>query len=210
MIGFVFLGPILFAAWVVVSNVAQTSISNDFVAQVGSGGDIYNLLDDIADDSSIASVGASLFFPAVLGILVAMVYVPLQAMRTGLLTRMFATLGMAFGASLLLIAPQFSLLLLSAWFAWLGFTLILDRVPKGRPPAWDAAEAIPWPSPVERPSPQPPDDAVVEGDATELFSGEDRRRTTRRAASGRGRRSASAADSRIRRAGIAGGSKFSA
>lgn len=172
MVGFVFLGPILFAAWVVVSNVAQTQIANDFVAQASVGGDIYNLLDDLADDSTIASVGASLFFPAVLGVLVAMVYVPLQAMRTGLLTRMFATLGMAFGASLLLIAPQFSLLLLSAWFAWLGFT-ILDRLPRARPPAWDAGVAVPWPSPGEaaEATKSPDDDAVVESDATELFSG---------------------------------------
>ncbi len=179
MVGFVFLGPILFAAWVAVSNVAQTQIADDFVAQAGRGGDIYNLLGDLADESSLASVGASLFFPAVLGVLVAMVYVPLQALRVGLLTRFFATLGMAFGASLLLIAPQFSLLALAIWFAWLGFT-ILDRVPKGRPPAWEAGEAIPWPAPGARqdsPAAAPRADAeVVEGDATELFASEPERK----------------------------------
>lgn len=175
MIGFVFLGPILFAGWALISNIAQTEIAGDFVAQAARGGDIYSLLDDLADDSSLASIGSSLFFPAVLGVLVAMVYVPLQAMRVGLLTKFFATLGMAFGASLLLIAPQFSLLALALWFAWLGFT-ILARVPKGRPPAWDAGEAIPWPAPGQE---RQPDTAsagagadVVDGDATELFGSE--------------------------------------
>ena len=38
----------------------------------GAGGDIYTLLDDLASDSTIASVGANLFFPAVLGVLVVM------------------------------------------------------------------------------------------------------------------------------------------
>lgn len=172
MLGFVFIGPILFAAWVVISNVAQTQIAADFVAQAGAGGDIYTLLDDLASDSTIASVGANLFFPAVLGVLVAMIYVPLQAQRVGLLSRFFATLGMALGASLLLISPQFSLLALSIWFAWLGFT-ILDRLPKDRPPAWDAGEAIPWPSPAERAAGVATAGAgggdVIEGDASELF-----------------------------------------
>jgi hypothetical protein len=27
---------------------------------------------------------------------------------------------------------------------------VLDRLPGGRPPAWDAGEAIPWPSPGEK------------------------------------------------------------
>lgn len=162
MLGFVFIGPILFAAWVVISNVAQTQIAADFVAQAGAGGDIYTLLDDLASDSTIASVGANLFFPAVLGVLVAMIYVPLQAQRVGLLSRFFATLGMALGASLLLISPQFSLLALSIWFAWLGFT-ILDRLPKDRPPAWDAGEAIPGPRrPSVPPESRPPAPAPAE------------------------------------------------
>ncbi len=171
MVGFVFIGPILFGAWVVISNIAQTGIAKDFVEMAVAGGDIYTLLDNLADDSTLASVGSNLFFPAVLGVLVAMIYVPLQAMRVGLLSRFFATLGMALGASLLLITPQFSLLALSIWFAWLGF-MILDRTPRGRPPAWDAGEAIPWPKPGEEPATanQGPADAdVVEGDAAEVF-----------------------------------------
>ncbi len=91
-------------------------------------------------------------------------------MRVGLLTRFFATLGMALAASLILIQPQLSLLALMIWFAWLGF-VILDKVPRGRPPAWDAGEAIPWPRPGEEPRPAvAAEGVVVDGDATEVFS----------------------------------------
>ena len=170
MIGFVFIGPVLLGAATIISAIAQDQIASDFVAQSGQSGDIYTLFHDLVDDSTLASVGSNLALPGILGMVVAMVYVPLQSMRVGLLTRFFATLGMALGASLILIPYQYSLLAVSIWFAWLGF-LFLDRVPNGRPPAWAAGEAIPWPRPGEQPiEPQP---AVVEGDATEAFgSGE--------------------------------------
>ena len=167
MVGFVFLGPVLLAAALVVSSLAQRQIASDFVAQSGGGGDVYTLLDDLIDDSSIAAVGSNLVFPGILGMIVAMIYVPLQAMRTGLLTRFFATLGMALGVALILIPYQYSLLAVSIWFAWLGF-IYLDRVPNGRPPAWAAGDAIPWPRPGEAVTEPKP--AVVEGDASEVFA----------------------------------------
>jgi len=170
MVGFVFIGPILLAVQGIVTWIAQTQVASDFVSQVGPSGDVYTLLDDLIDNSSIFDVASNLLFPALLGLIVVMVYVPLQAMRVGLLSRFFATLGMALGVSSLFIVPALSLLALMIWFGWLGFT-ILDKVPKGRPPAWDAGEAIPWPKPGEQPTPAPaggPAD-VVDGDASEVF-----------------------------------------
>jgi hypothetical protein len=35
------------------------------------------------------------------------------------------------------------------WFLYFG-VLLLDRLPRGRPPAWAAGEAIPWPTPGEK------------------------------------------------------------
>jgi hypothetical protein len=152
MVGFVFIGPLLLAVQTVIKAVAQVQLASDFVAQSTAGGDIYTLLDDLIDDSALNQVGSYLILPAQLALVVAMIYVPLNAMRVGLLTRFFATLGMALAVSLILLQPQLSLLALMIWFAWLGL-LILDRIPRGRPPAWAAGEAIPWPRPGDEPRP---------------------------------------------------------
>lgn len=167
MVGFVFIGPVLLALRSLLAAVSQGQIASDFVAQSGPGGDIYTLLDNLAEDSTLAEVAGSLFFPAVLGLVVAMVYTSLQAMRVGLLSRFFGTLGMALGGALVVIAPQLSLLAISIWMGWLGF-IFLDRVPRGRPPAWEAGEAIPWPKPGEQEAEATP--AVVMGDANEAFA----------------------------------------
>lgn len=169
MVGFVFIGPLLLAAQSVVKAIAQAQVSSDFVASSGRGGDIYTLLDDLLNGSTLNQVGSYLILPALLGLVVAMVYVPLQAMRVGLLSRFFATLGMALGVSLILIQPQLSLLALMIWFGWLGF-IILDRVPKGRPPAWEAGEAMPWPKAGEQPRPAVAAEGLVDGDASEVFN----------------------------------------
>lgn len=170
MVGFVFIGPILLGVQGIIAWFAQTHVASDFVAQSGPSGDIYTQLQNLIDGSTAFDVASNLLFPALLGLIVVMVYVPLQAQRTGLLTRFFATLGMALGVSSLFIVPALSLLALMIWFGWLGFT-ILDRVPRGRPPAWDAGAAIPWPRPGDAPATAPAAPAeVVNGDATEVFA----------------------------------------
>jgi hypothetical protein len=73
-----------------------------------------------------------------------MVYTCLHAMRVGLLSRFWGSLGMALGA-VSFIFFQFALL----WFVYLGI-LLIGRLPGGRPPAWAAGEAIPWPTPGEK------------------------------------------------------------
>ena len=180
MIGFVFIGPLLFAIQSIVFAISKASLASEFVTDAVAGGDIYNLLEDLSDESTISQVGQYLVLPAILGLVVAMVYVPLQAYRVGLLTRFFGTLGMALGVSQILIAPQLSQTAMMIWFAWLGF-LILDRTPRGRPPAWDAGEAIPWPRPGDAPATDATDsNSVVEGDATEAFEGEPADHSARR------------------------------
>jgi hypothetical protein len=66
-------------------------------------------------------------------------------MRTGLLTRFWGSLGMALGVAALLLRVEFTMI----WFIYFGF-LLLGRLPGGRPPAWDAGEAVPWPTPGEK------------------------------------------------------------
>jgi hypothetical protein len=129
----------------------------------GAPGDV--LASRISDDSTVVQVGSALLVPAALGLIIALVYVPLQSLRVGLLTRFFATLGMALGVSTILL-PQ-APVLIALWFAWLGL-IFLDRTPRGRPPAWDAGEAVPWPPPGSEPSEPTEAEGTIEGSATEV------------------------------------------
>jgi hypothetical protein len=123
----------------------------------------------LTDNSGAIQVAQALLFPAVLGLVVMMIYVPLQALRVGLLTRFFGSLGVALGASMILILP-IALLGVLLWLGYLGL-LIVGRVPGGRPPAWEAGEAIPWPRPGEAPAPPRAPD-TVEGEASEVSGDE--------------------------------------
>jgi hypothetical protein len=80
-----------------------------------------------------------------IGLAVALIYSCLWAMRVGLLTRFWGSLGMALGVAALLLLVQFCLI----FFIYFGL-LLIGKVPGGRPPAWAAGEAIPWPTPGER------------------------------------------------------------
>jgi hypothetical protein len=171
MVGFPILAPALLAAQSVLSYVGQSQLASDFVASAAAGGDVYTLFDDLSGDSGVILAAQAIGQAAGLGLVVAMVYVPLQAMRTGLLTRFFATLGMALGVASALL-PQFGVVPLGLWFLWLGL-LFIGRVPNGRPPAWEAGEALPWPRAGEQPAAPAPEEDVVEGDATEVFEAPD-------------------------------------
>ncbi len=124
--------------------------------------------DDLGQDSSIVQVGSGLRVTATLAIAFALIYTPLWAMRTGLLTRFWASLGMALGAALLLLGV-FGLMGLVLWFAAIGLQLA-GWWPGPRPPAWAAGVAIPWPRPGEEPGgpgePSPP--GTVEGSGREI------------------------------------------
>lgn len=80
-----------------------------------------------------------------LGFVVALVYSCLWGMRTGLLSRFWGALGMALGVGTLLGLLPFLLI----WLIYFGL-LVLGWLPGGRPPAWAAGEAIPWPTPGEK------------------------------------------------------------
>ncbi len=80
-----------------------------------------------------------------IGLAVALIYSCLWAMRVGLLSRFWGSLGMALGVAALLLLVQFCLI----FFIYFGL-LLIGKLPGGRPPAWAAGEAVPWPSPGER------------------------------------------------------------
>jgi hypothetical protein len=80
-----------------------------------------------------------------LGLAFALLYTCLWAMRTGLLTRFWGSLGMALGVAAALLLIQFTMV----WFLYFAL-LAAGWIPGGRPPAWETGEAIPWPTPGEK------------------------------------------------------------
>lgn len=113
-------------------------------------------------ESSLIKAGQFSGLAGDLALVVGLMYTGLWSMRTGLLSRFWGSLGMAVGvAALIGFAP-----IVFIWFFYLGLMLI-GRLPKGRPPAWAAGEAIPWPTPGQRVAEEiePPDpDAIDVGE----------------------------------------------
>lgn len=95
-------------------------------------------------DTPLRSASTGFGLAGRIGLAFALLYCGLWAMRTGLLTRFWGSLGMAMGAAALLLLVQFTLV----WFLYLAL-LVAGWLPGGRPPAWAAGEAIPWPTPGE-------------------------------------------------------------
>jgi hypothetical protein len=165
LVGFAFIGPLLFAVQAILGWAGSTDAASAFVndpASVGKGAE--HLANEAIKNSSLEKVAAGVSFSALLGLVIGMIYIPLQATRTGLLTRFWGTLGMALGASLVLI--PFGVLGLLLWFAFLGL-LIGGWWPQGRPPAWETGVAMPWPKPGEE------DATVVEGKGAEVAAAAD-------------------------------------
>jgi hypothetical protein len=101
--------------------------------------------DDAITASSLINYGRVAGFVGGLTLVVVLFYTGLWSMRTGLLTRFWGSLGMAVGFAALIGFTPLTLL----WFFYLGL-LLVGILPGGRPPAWAAGEAIPWPTPGEK------------------------------------------------------------
>jgi hypothetical protein len=108
----------------------------------------------VADASSTGGLFAFAQVMQIFGSLalaIALVLVSLNAMRTGLLTRLFGVLGIITGATLVI----FPLPIVQVfWLAALA-ALCLGVWPGGMPPAWQSGMAEPWPSSRSQPAPRP-------------------------------------------------------
>lgn len=87
----------------------------------------------------LAGIETGLGLAGLVGFTIAVFYCSLWGMRTGLLTRFWGSLGLALGAVFI-----FFTLFTLVWFIYLGL-LFAGWVPGGRPPAWAAGKAMPWP-----------------------------------------------------------------
>jgi hypothetical protein len=124
--------------------------------------------DDQVSDSGKASAARIIGLLGGLALIAGVVYTLVWTMRTGLLTRFMATLGIVFIGTLLLI-PQLGPIGLVLWFAVLGLMLAGWWV-RPLPPAWAAGEAIPWLRPGEELGPPPGSTppGTVEGSGREV------------------------------------------
>lgn len=156
LVGVVIAGPVFLLMASVLSGISAIHAADDFISSelprlvakgVALGSDRANeVATETSNDASLRPLAAGFGIAGQLGLVVGMVYTVLYAMRTGLLTRFWGSLGMALGV----ISPLFFQLAL-LWYVYLGL-LIGGWLPGGRPPAWAAGRAIPWPTPGERAS----------------------------------------------------------
>jgi hypothetical protein len=125
-----------------------------------------DLADHLLDDSGLLQAGSLVRFLGLLTLVFAMIYIPLWSLRTGLLTRFWAMLGLALGISLLLIPV--GIFGLMFWFAVVGL-MVAGWWPVSLPPAWAEGRAVPWPGREDvGPAPGSGDPGTVEGSGREV------------------------------------------
>jgi hypothetical protein len=191
LVGVVVAAPLFLAALAILSGLTSLHAASDFVSNevprlmakgVSLSSDRANeAASDTISEAPLRPLAAGFGIGGQLGFVVAMFYTAMYAMRTGLLTRFWGSLGMALGA-VSFIFFQFTLL----WFIYLGL-LLLGLAPGGRPPAWAKGEAMPWPTPGEKASAAmgDVDEPPVDGESAEaedpasLESAERRKRKQR-------------------------------
>lgn len=157
----VYAGPILLALGLVALQVIRQVQTTDYL--VHHQGDYFAA-------RRIGTYGAAVPASVVveLGLVTtvfALVIVPLNAMRVGLLTRFMGVLGIIV-AVLMVVVPQGASIL--RWF-WLGALVYLfaGRWPGGTPPAWRTGRAEPWPTARELRERRAAADRAAEPDAPE-------------------------------------------
>jgi hypothetical protein len=154
LIGVVIAAPLFLAIAAILSGISNVHAASEFVSNdvprlvshgVALNGDRADkVAADAISDSPLRTLAGGFGLGGSLGFVVAMLYTVLNAMRLGLQTRFWGSLGMALGAVSFLPLPPFYLI----WFIALGL-LLIGRTPGGRPPAWETGEAMPWPVPGE-------------------------------------------------------------
>jgi len=100
---------------------------------------------DARTDAALASFATGFGLAGAFGLVATLFYTCLWAMRTGLLSRFWGSLGMALGIATLLGLVIFLLI----WLIYFAL-LVVGKVPGGKPPAWERGEAVPWPTPGEK------------------------------------------------------------
>jgi hypothetical protein len=140
------IGAVAAAVGLTVSGVALWILAHDFV----SATDQSNSVAVDARTNPVVIAGAFIGEIGLLALAVSFLLICLHAQRAGLLGRFMGVVGMFAGATIIIRQFDPPGIVRSFWLIALGL-LILDRLPRaiaprGRPPAWAVAEAVPWPS----------------------------------------------------------------
>ncbi len=150
LIGLTIAGPLFLAAFAIVTGIVLHNAGPDFVAimkakhALGTGDHANSVAQNVIGDQSLSGLTVGFGIAGTIGFAVALAYTCFHAMRVGLLTRFWGSVGVALGVASILVL-QYTLL----WIAYLGL-LIGGWLPGGRPPAWAAGKAVPWPTPGEK------------------------------------------------------------
>jgi hypothetical protein len=119
---------------------AADLIAQDLVAELATK--------DAADDAAANQIVPWARLVSNLALGFALVLIGVNAMRAGLLSRVMGILAIVVGV--LSVLFQGAGLFAGVWLVALG-SLLLNRWPGQRGPAWETGEAIPWPSASARP-----------------------------------------------------------
>jgi hypothetical protein len=142
------LGPAMLAVASVVSDINRVDIADEFAS---SGARTVERAESLLDDGSI--VGAAVGSAGTLALAIAFVFISVNAMRVGLLTRFMGIVGAIIGVLYVIPILAGPLVVQLFWLTGLG-VLFLGRWPGGGPgPAWETGEAIEWPSAAARRQP---------------------------------------------------------
>jgi hypothetical protein len=137
------LGPLLLAIAGPLSDMSRLDIADEFLA---SGDRTEARAEDLLEDRSVpaAAIGSA----GTLALAIAFVFININAMRVGLLSRFMGIIGAIIGGLYVLPILSGPLIVELFWLVALG-PLFLGHWPGGRGPAWESGEAEPWPSAAE-------------------------------------------------------------
>jgi hypothetical protein len=186
----VIIGAVAAALGTVMLTLGLVLNANDFASAADHGTQAAH---DAARSGFLVVAGTVLGLVGLFPLAAGFVMIAIAAMRVGLLTRFVGVLGAIVGVLQILGPLSAGAFVVNAfWLAMVG-ALMLGRWPSGMPPAWEAGEAVPWPSQQEIreererhraagggggrgrgrgsvPAPAPDLEPVVEGSATEAPS----------------------------------------
>lgn len=154
------MGPPLLGLGTLLSGLGLVEAADEFVVGSPTSGDAgVERADDVVANVALGQIGAGAVYAGVLATGFGLLYTSRKGLQAGLVTHFWGTLGLAFGIAICLsfLFPGLFPVGMFGFLMWLMHAGLLTagRWPGGRPRAWDAGVAVPWPRPGEQLGPAP-------------------------------------------------------